>query len=98
MLIWKTRDAEQNNAPMAGGNLMYYQNFNTDRYAVVSFSSSSSCGFRLSKETELAAKMPEPATAGMPIPGKQESPHTKRPLTGVSGKGKDPSSALIAGP
>lgn len=52
----------------------------------------------LSKLTEFAAKNPEPATAGTPIPGKQLSPHNNNPFTGVPGKGNDPSPARIAGP
>jgi hypothetical protein len=61
-------------------------------------SKSFSCGFKLSKLTEFAVKNPEPAAAGTPIPGKQLSPQTNRPLTGVDGKGKDCSPAIIAGP
>ncbi len=51
-----------------------------------------------SNETELAASRPEPATAGTPIPGKQESPQTSKFFMGVPGNGNDPSPALIAGP
>ena len=51
-----------------------------------------------SNETELAVKRPEPETAGTPMPGKHESPQTSKPLTGVPGKGKDPSPASMAGP
>lgn len=51
-----------------------------------------------SSETELAARMPDPATAGTPIPGKQESPQSNRPSIGVLGNGNEPSPALIAGP
>ena len=32
------------------------------------------------------------------MPGKQESPHMRRPATGVFGKGKEASPATIAGP
>ena len=42
--------------------------------------------------------MPDPATAGTPIPGKHESPHRSKPFTGVTGNGNDPSPAFIAGP
>ncbi len=52
----------------------------------------------VSRLIELAAIIPDPATAGTPIPGKHESPHSKNPLTGVVGKGNDPSLAYIAGP
>ena len=55
-------------------------------------------GFIESKDTELAASKPDPATAGTPIPGKQESPHNSKLFIGVPGNGKDPSPALMAGP
>ena len=52
----------------------------------------------LTKLTEFAVMKPEPATAGTPIPGKQLSPHTRRPFTGVDGNGKEASPARTAGP
>ena len=60
--------------------------------------SMASWGPILSKLTELAARKPEPATAGTPIPGKQLSPHTSKFFNGVLGKGNEPSPALMAGP
>jgi hypothetical protein len=52
----------------------------------------------LSKLTEFAANIPEPATAGTPIPGNALSPQINNPFTGVTGKGKEASPARIAGP
>jgi len=52
----------------------------------------------LSKPTELAANIPDPATAGTPIPGKVLSPQTSNPFTGVPENGKEASPARIAGP
>jgi hypothetical protein len=62
------------------------------------FPSNSICGPILSKLTEFAASMPEPATAGTPIPGKVLSPQTNSCFTGVPGNGKLDSPARIAGP
>mmetsp|Transcript_35579 Transcript_35579/g.84946 ORF Transcript_35579/g.84946 Transcript_35579/m.84946 type:complete len:93 (+) Transcript_35579:1890-2168(+) len=51
-----------------------------------------------SSEIECAAIIPDPLTAGTPIPGKQLSPHRRRLFTGVFGNGNDASAAFIAGP
>mmetsp|Transcript_7279 Transcript_7279/g.11464 ORF Transcript_7279/g.11464 Transcript_7279/m.11464 type:complete len:188 (-) Transcript_7279:1203-1766(-) len=55
--------------------------------------SNSSCFPIESNETEFAAIKPEPATAGTPMPGKHESPHSSKFFTGVFGNGKDASPA-----
>jgi hypothetical protein len=57
----------------------------------------SSWGFK-EPGTECAARSPDPATAGTPIPGKKESPQPNKPFIGRVGKGKSPCPALIAGP
>jgi hypothetical protein len=52
-------------------------------------------------ETEarvFAVTSPLAATAGIPIPGKVESPQQKRPSMGVDGIGNKPCPARIAGP
>jgi hypothetical protein len=48
--------------------------------------------------SEFAAIMPLAAAAGTPMPGKYESPHPRRPGTGVLARGNDAREALIAGP
>jgi hypothetical protein len=52
----------------------------------------------LSRLIEFAAIIPDPATAGTPIPGNVESPQTSSPLTGGPANGKEESPARMAGP
>mmetsp|Transcript_24105 Transcript_24105/g.33683 ORF Transcript_24105/g.33683 Transcript_24105/m.33683 type:complete len:123 (-) Transcript_24105:240-608(-) len=62
-------------------------------------SSNSNWGLTDDRSTELAANIPDPATAGTPIPGKQLSPQSSKPLMGVPGKGNGASvPATMAGP
>ena len=48
--------------------------------------------------TAWAAAMPDPATAGTPMPGQHESPHVRSPSTAVRAPGKAESAAESSGP
>ena len=58
-----------------------------------SFFNMPSCPLIVLNDIEFAAIIPLPLTAGIPIPGKQLSPHTSKFLMGVFGNGNDPSPA-----